>query len=66
MGSSEEQTRLFPVVPKEVINRQEHKLKYRKIHLNIRKIYFTVKVIKHWHRLPREVVESLFLEILGC
>lgn len=38
MGSREEGTRLFPVVPKEVINRQEHKLKYRQIHLNIRKM----------------------------
>ncbi|KFV78567.1 hypothetical protein N308_02074, partial [Struthio camelus australis] len=30
------------------------KLKYRKFHLNIRRNLFTVKVVKHWSRLPRE------------
>lgn len=29
---------------------------------NIRKHFFTVRVIKHWHRLPSEVVESPSLE----
>lgn len=66
VGSSEEGTRLFSVVHREVINGQWHKLKYRKIHLNIKKIKFTVKVIKHWYRLPREVVESPSLEVLHC
>jgi len=31
--------------------------------LNMRKHIFTVRVTKHWHRLPRDVVESLFLQI---
>jgi len=31
--------------------------------LGIRKKYFTVKVVKHWSRLPREVVDALSLEI---
>lgn len=26
--------------------------------LNIRKKFFTVKVAKHWYRLPREVVDA--------
>ena len=29
----------------------------------MRKNFFTVRVTEHWNRLPREVVESLFLEI---
>ena len=28
------------------------------------KSFFTVRMTKHWHRLPWEVVESVFLEIL--
>ncbi|KAK4814749.1 hypothetical protein QYF61_026726, partial [Mycteria americana] len=41
-----------------------HKLKHRRVPLNIRKHFFTVRVTDHWHRLPREVVESPSLEIL--
>ncbi|KAK4828080.1 hypothetical protein QYF61_023140, partial [Mycteria americana] len=41
-----------------------HELKHRRFLLNIRKCFFTVRVTKHWHKLPREVVEPPSLEIL--
>ncbi|KAK4828085.1 hypothetical protein QYF61_023145, partial [Mycteria americana] len=40
-----------------------HKLKHRRLSLNIRKCFFTVRVTEHWDRLPREDVESPSLEI---
>lgn len=41
------------------------KLKDRKLHLNARENIFTVRMVKHSNRLPREVGESSSLEIFG-
>ncbi|KFQ65891.1 hypothetical protein N334_01793, partial [Pelecanus crispus] len=38
------------------------KLKEGRLRLHIRKKSFTMRVVKHWPRLPREVVDAPSLE----
>ncbi|KFV47718.1 hypothetical protein N341_08441, partial [Tyto alba] len=39
------------------------KLKEGKFRLDIRKKFFTVRVVRHWNRLSREAVDAPSLEV---
>lgn len=40
------------------------KLKEGRFSIDIRKKFFTLRVVRHWHRLPREAVDAPSLEVL--
>ena len=52
------------MVPSAKTRDNGHTVKRRRQPLIIRKHLSTVRVTKHWHRLPQEVVEFPSLEIL--
>ena len=55
---------LSPCIPFDRTGRSGLKLCHGKFRLDIKKNLFTERVVKHWNRLPREVVESPSLDVL--
>ena len=61
-GCQKDVAKLFSVVPSNRRRGNRHKLKHMKIQLNMRKNFFTLRVMEPWNRLPGGVVESPSLE----
>jgi len=51
-------------MPSDMTRGNGHKNEIQEALSELQEHFFTVRVTKHWHRLPREVVKSPLLQIL--
>ena len=54
----DDRARIFSAVLNDRARGNAQKLEHMKFCLNIGQHFFTVVAVEHWHRLPREIVES--------
>ena len=58
-----DEARFFSVVCRNRTRNKGLKLEHRMFYINMKKNFFTIRVMEHWRGLPGEAVESHSMEI---